>query len=460
MTNPTRNLLGLALSFATLLAFQPQAKACGLNLRLWVTLATSEDATKSAEAIKQLRAAGQPGLDALLKANADAIAAHSAKPTEKDSAWCRIACAIDAVAAQKDAWASGVYWYTDFEQARQAAQAAKKPILSLRLLGTLDTEFSCANSRFFRTALYANKDVSKFLRENFVMHWKSVRPVPKVTIDFGDGRVVERTVTGNSIHYVLDSDGNVIDGIPGLYGPKAFREQLANDLAYARRIGEIAPDKRPAILAAWHKEMNDFLLRTWNDDLVVVGAIDPRAMTKLAEAHQETQQPAVQVAAPTALQAAPRAVGKTMGEIRLVRALTPSAQQLEAATNEELWQKIAERHAALSKLDEGSRVMIVSKNPTALAAGARANTKREVEDPLVKIVRNFEHAMAVDTVRNEYLFHRTIHQWFSESAGKVAVDPLNERVYAELFLTPSSDPWLGLLPADAYSALENEGVRK
>jgi methylglutaconyl-CoA hydratase len=29
-------------------------------------------------------------------------------------------------------------------------------------------------------------------------------------------------------------------------------------------------------------------------------------------------------------------------------------------------------------------------------------------------------------------------------------------VYAELFLTPSSDPWLGLLPAEAYAALEPE----
>jgi len=30
-------------------------------------------------------------------------------------------------------------------------------------------------------------------------------------------------------------------------------------------------------------------------------------------------------------------------------------------------------------------------------------------------------------------------------------------VYAELFLTPSSDPWLGLLPG-AYTGLENDGV--
>jgi hypothetical protein len=47
-----------------------------------------------------------------------------------------------------------------------------------------------------------------------------------VTIDFGDGRKLEQTLTGNSIHYVLDSDGRPIDAIPGLYSPQVFLENL------------------------------------------------------------------------------------------------------------------------------------------------------------------------------------------------------------------------------------------
>ena len=31
--------------------------------------------------------------------------------------------------------------------------------------------------------------------------------MPTVTIDFGDGRKLERTLTGNSIHYILDFAG-------------------------------------------------------------------------------------------------------------------------------------------------------------------------------------------------------------------------------------------------------------
>src|SRR6187397_894201 len=129
---------------------------------------------------------------------------------------------IDQVGRQRGCSVSRLYWYTDLDQAKAAAEKLGRPILSLRMLGKLTDEFSCANSRFFRTTLYANTEVARYLQQHFVLHWKSVRPVPKVTIDFGDGRKLERTLTGNSIHYVLDSQGHVIDALPGLYGPKVF----------------------------------------------------------------------------------------------------------------------------------------------------------------------------------------------------------------------------------------------
>ena len=33
---------------------------------------------------------------------------------------------------------------------------------------------------------------------------------------------MEGTVTGNSVHYILDCEGRVLDALPGLYGPQAF----------------------------------------------------------------------------------------------------------------------------------------------------------------------------------------------------------------------------------------------
>jgi hypothetical protein len=74
-------------------------------------------------------------------------------------------------------------------------------------------------------------------------------------------------------------------------------------------------------------------------------------------------------------------------------------------------------------------------------------------------VQSFEQSLAEDTHRNETVLHRQLHEWFVR--GEVTdVEQLNERVYAELFEMPRSDPWLGLVPADAYTALPNDGLRK
>ncbi len=94
------------------------------------------------------------------------------------------------------------------------------------LLRRLDTELSCAKSRSVRVALYRNSGIIQELIENFISHLQLVQPVTKVTIDFGDGRKLERIITGNSIHHILDSFGRPIDPIPGLYGLKAFPKQL------------------------------------------------------------------------------------------------------------------------------------------------------------------------------------------------------------------------------------------
>ena len=77
----------------------------------------------------------------------------------------------------------------------------------------------------------------------------------------------------------------------------------------------------------------------------------------------------------------------------------------------------------------------------AARAGAVAETKRRVENPLVRLVASFQQSIALDSVKNEYQLHRQIHEWLSRGVPG-SVDELNERVYAELFLTPSSDPWL------------------
>lgn len=381
-----------------------------------------------------------------------------ANPGHAD-AWARLAAAIDAVAAQKDAAYSGLYWHTDLERAKAAARKSGKPILSLRLLGTLDTEFSCANSRFFRTVLYANNEVSAALRDRFVLHWQSVRPVPKVMIDMGDGRVVHRTITGNSVHYVLDAEGRPVDAVPGLYGPKAFLRAIDAAGQAARAAGEMADrPSRLAMLKDWHGERAGRLTSAWEQDLAAVG-VAPVVVGTLWTAENA---PGV---FPTAARAARAAVGKSMVELNIVRALAPRVAVLRASTTDDAWAKLAAlpAHAEAARLDDASRALVAAKHPPARAAGRNALSKMKVEDPIVRVLANLERSVAEDTVRNEYGFHRMVHEWFAASLKETIADdvgPLNEKIYAELFLTPSSDPWLGLVPAHTYSALEGDGMQR
>lgn len=133
---------------------------------------------------------------------------------------------LDRLSAQKDSAWSGLYWETDLDTALARAQAEDKLVLTLRMLGRLDEEFSCANSRFFRAVLYANPQVARVLNKFYVLHWSSERPVPRVTIDFGDGRVIETTITGNSMHSVLSPEGDILHAMPGLYNAEDFIARL------------------------------------------------------------------------------------------------------------------------------------------------------------------------------------------------------------------------------------------
>jgi hypothetical protein len=359
---------------------------------------------------------------------------------------------IDEVGQQRYCSRSRLFWHTDLEAAKAAAEASGKPILSLRMLGKLNEDLSCANSRFFRTTLYANAEVSKLLREQFVLHWQSVRPVPKVTIDFGDGRKLERTITGNSAHHVLTADGTVIDVLPGLYGPKAFQARLQEALEIAQQLVELEPQPRREALAAWHASQLRKLGEQYQRDLTAVGRI------ALNVAIPVTQEQAARAAPPRADAAANVARPKRMLEAPLIAAALPGVTNPDNLNDEAVWERIAALHAEEAKLDDSSRALIRSENPAAAVAGALSITKRRAEDPLLKLVASLESSIALDTVKNEYRLHRQIHQWLSDGNYQPAVDELNERVYAELFLTPSSDPWLGLAPADVYTAIPNGGV--
>ena len=74
--------------------------------------------------------------------------------------------------------------------------------------------------------LFSNQEIADFINANFEPAWESVRPVPRITIDFGNGTVINRTLHGNVATYICDEDQVVQDVLPGVYSKAAYLEQL------------------------------------------------------------------------------------------------------------------------------------------------------------------------------------------------------------------------------------------
>ncbi len=406
--------------------------------------AISNDSAASVEAITNLRLLGNDGLDTLFQTYSAEIAKFSQTGEATDD-WKRIAFALDSVAQQKDVYASHLFWFTDLEEAKREANKKNKPILSLRLLGNLNEEFSCANSRFFRALLYSNSEISKHLRENYVLHWKSVRPAPKVTIDFGDGRKIERTLTGNSIHYILDENGTIIDALPGLYSPPGFLKYLTAGFQINKTIDNVPANQKELVALRYRKMMFDDI-RKKRDKSVAA------AKVTLTEPKDGTD----------ALDVAPRAVTKMSteriilyningGSMRFSPDITDDFARFDQTINLDDWKKLAKLYAGATKFDDASLEFIKRQNAKTNLTAAQ----------FTSLLTNLAGYVALDTTRNDFLFHTKLYEWLNQPRTKpLELESFNSRVYAELFKTPDSDKWLGLYNTDVYTALDGNGIIK
>lgn len=104
-----------------------------------------------------------------------------------------------------------------------------------------------------RAVVFSDAEVASLINRNFVAVWESVRPVPKVTIDFGNGKVVTRTLNGNIATYFCTSEGKVFDILPGLYSPKMFAEKARNILSIYKNAKSQADFER--VIREYHKAL-------------------------------------------------------------------------------------------------------------------------------------------------------------------------------------------------------------
>jgi len=149
-----------------------------------------------------------------------------------------------------------------------------------------------------------------------------------------------------------------------------------------------------------------------------------------------------------------------VSEANILRRMTAGSEALGTITDEAAWNKIALLHIADAQLDTRSLGLIQRQTQKALQING---SKSSADKTLASLVEKLQMNIALDTVRNEYLLHTKLYAWLvadHNRLDRIDLDALNNRVYAELFLSPASDPWLGLFSAETYTALDGGGVSR
>ncbi len=101
--------------------------------------------------------------------------------------------------------------------------------------------------------LFSQERVANFINQSFEPVWESVRPVPIVRIDFGDGNVLTRTLHGNILTSICTPDGLVVDALPGIYTEAEYLTQLNLLCAVAKNAQARPAARRDLLVRAYHR---------------------------------------------------------------------------------------------------------------------------------------------------------------------------------------------------------------
>jgi len=105
--------------------------------------------------------------------------------------------------------------------------------------------------------LFSDDQVARAMNERFECSWESVKKVPRVEIDFGDGHKLTRTLSGNVATYFATSDGRVFDIAPGVMTREAFLARLALAAQQALLLATVDESARAESVERYHATMKD-----------------------------------------------------------------------------------------------------------------------------------------------------------------------------------------------------------
>lgn len=304
--------------------------------------------------------------------------------------------------------------------------------------------------------LFSNEQVAAAINDKFEAAWESVRPVPIVRIDFGNGNVITRTLHGNIATYVCAADGQVLDVLPGIYSPKPYLAQLNRLRLLAATIDLTGRDKRDERLRLYHQSQVQKLKKRMLATVLaeappVADRERPNAVGLAPVTKGKIERPVEAVVAgpnPAALRRKPvgKAVIEAPVENVVAAAPVPRVQPYNGAAVAKKDLQGALRRAPVGKgMIERPVELIVAKQAQKAIPQASA-----VEAPRSAGVTSTEglaewKALAEDTELNETVRRWQIHSMLL-ATGNVKPERITKPLYKNVLHADIDDPYMGLGP--------------
>ena len=135
-------------------------------------------------------------------------------------------------------------------------------------------------------------------------------------------------------------------------------------------------------------------------------------------------------------------------EVSLLR-VYDDFSRFEPQIDLEAWNKLAKVYSPTAGIDAASNAFIRRQNRST------GLSEKEFAGMFAKL----DNFLALDTTRNDFLFHTTLYEWLN-ARRTMTLERFNSQVYDVLFKTPENDKWLGLYSTDVYTALDGNGMSK
>lgn len=190
--------------------------------------------------------------------------------------------------------------------------------------------------------LFSDDKIAHFVNDNFEATWQAVRPVPIVRIDFGNGKVLTRTLHGNIATYVCGADGTVLDILPGIYDSETYQQRLLQ-LVFLHSWTQQDKENRFANLNEYHRRRAEALSKGESAP-IVAPVLDVRKYFVERAARWVLQPPAKQEEATTVPLATPERIDSPE-DLRTWKALADDTQLNESVRRRMIHEHLADLEA-------------------------------------------------------------------------------------------------------------------